>query len=53
MTKEDVVFLKELIEAGRYRVVIDRTYTLGEVVEAHRYVDSEQKVGNVIMTVAD
>ncbi|TMD16328.1 MAG: NAD(P)-dependent alcohol dehydrogenase, partial [Chloroflexi bacterium] len=52
-TKEDVVFLKELIEAGRYRVVIDRTYALGDVVEAHRYVDTEQKVGNVIMTVAD
>ena len=53
MTKADVIFLKELIEAGRYRVVIDRTYTLDDVVEAHRYVDTEQKVGNVIMTVAD
>ena len=53
VTKKDVVFLKELIEAGRYRVVIDRTYALEDVVEAHRYVDTEQKVGNVILTVAD
>jgi NADPH:quinone reductase-like Zn-dependent oxidoreductase len=53
VTKKEVVFLKELIEAGRYRVVIDRTYALEDVVEAHRYVDTEQKVGNVILTVAD
>jgi NADPH:quinone reductase-like Zn-dependent oxidoreductase len=52
VTKKDVVFLKELIEAGRFRVVIDRTYGLQDVVEAHRYVDTEQKVGNVILTVA-
>ena len=52
VTKREVVFLKELIEAGRYRVVIDRTYALEDVVEAHRYVDTEQKVGNVILTVA-
>ena len=52
VTKKEVVFLKELIEAGRYRVVIDRTYALEDVVEAHRYVDTEQKVGNVILTVA-
>ena len=51
-TKKDVLFLKELIEAGRFRVVIDRTYPLEDVVEAHRYVDTEQKVGNVILTVA-
>jgi len=53
VTKKEVVFLKELIEAGRYRVVIDRTYALEDVVEAHRYVDTEQKVGNVILSVAD
>jgi NADPH:quinone reductase-like Zn-dependent oxidoreductase len=52
VTKKDLVFLKELIEAGRFRVVIDRTYALEDVVEAHRYVDTEQKVGNVILTVA-
>jgi NADPH:quinone reductase-like Zn-dependent oxidoreductase len=52
MTRKDVVFLKDLIEAGRFRVVIDRSYGLEDVVEAHRYVDTEQKVGNVILTVA-
>ena len=49
MRKEDVVFLKELIEAGE-RPVIDRAYPLEEAVEAHRYVDTQQKVGNVVLT---
>ena len=52
VTREDLVFLAGLIEAGRFRVVVDRTYPLEEVVEAHRYVDTEQKVGSVILTVA-
>jgi NADPH:quinone reductase-like Zn-dependent oxidoreductase len=50
-TKDDVVFLKQLIEAGRYRAVIDRTYPLEDVVAATRYVETEQKTGNVILTV--
>jgi NADPH:quinone reductase-like Zn-dependent oxidoreductase len=50
--KDDVLHLKELIEAGRYRPVIDRTYPLDEVVEATRYVETGRKVGNVVLTVA-
>jgi len=49
--KGDVLLLKELIEAGRYRAVVDRSYPLDEIVEAHRYVDSAQKVGNVAITI--
>jgi NADPH:quinone reductase-like Zn-dependent oxidoreductase len=50
-TKQDVLFLKELVEAGKYRPVIDRCYPLEEVVAATRYVETEQKTGNVVLTV--
>ena len=50
-TKKDVLFLKELIESGNYRAVIDRRYSLEDVVEATRYVETQQKIGNVVLTV--
>src|SRR6202023_2717900 len=50
-TKQDVLFLKELIEAGKYRPVIDRLYPLEDVVQATKYVETEQKTGNVVLTV--
>jgi NADPH:quinone reductase-like Zn-dependent oxidoreductase len=50
-SKENVLFLRDLIAAGSYRPVIDRTYPLEDVVEATRYVETEQKTGNVVLTV--
>ena len=51
LTQENVLFVKGLVEAGRYRAVVDRTYPLEDVVEAARYVESWQKTGNVVLTV--
>ena len=49
---DDVSFLKGLVEGGEFRPIVDRTYPFDRVVEAARYVDTEQKVGNVILEVA-
>jgi NADPH:quinone reductase-like Zn-dependent oxidoreductase len=49
--KEDLHLVKELVDAGKYRPVIDRTYALYDVVEATRYVETGQKTGNVVLTV--
>jgi NADPH:quinone reductase-like Zn-dependent oxidoreductase len=50
-TKKNVLFLKELIEAGKFRAVIDRCYALEDVVEATEYVETQQKTGNVVLTI--
>ncbi|TMD89697.1 MAG: NAD(P)-dependent alcohol dehydrogenase [Chloroflexi bacterium] len=50
-TKQDVLFLKQLIEEGKYRPVIDRCYPLEDVIEASRYVETQQKTGNVVLTI--
>lgn len=53
INKETVQFLKELVEKGEYKPVIDRQYTLNQIVEAYKYVESGQKTGNVILKIVE
>ena len=49
--QEMVRYFRELLESGAFRPVIDRRYRLDEIVEAYRYVETGQKIGNVVISV--
>lgn len=53
VSKQDLEFLKELVEQGAYKPVIDTTYTMDQIVEAYTYVESGQKTGNVILKIVE
>jgi NADPH:quinone reductase-like Zn-dependent oxidoreductase len=49
ISKADLIFIKELAEQGKFKPVIDRTYDLDQIVEAHTYAQSGQKTGKVVV----
>ena len=51
ISKDDVEFLKGLVETGKFKPVIDRQYPLEKIVDAYKYVETRQKIGNVVITV--
>lgn len=53
ISKEDIIFLKDLVEKGAFKPLIDRQYRLDEIVEAYKYVESGQKTGNVILKIVE
>jgi NADPH:quinone reductase-like Zn-dependent oxidoreductase len=52
LTGEDLAYLRGLVEAGQLRPVVDRSFPLEQIVEAHRYAESGQKLGNVVVVIA-
>lgn len=53
ISKEDVIYFSKLAQAGMFRPLIDKHYTLDQIKEAHRYVESGQKIGNVVIKIVD
>jgi NADPH:quinone reductase-like Zn-dependent oxidoreductase len=51
ISKDDVVFLKKLVESGHFKPLIDRSYNLDDIVDAYKYVETRQKVGNVVISI--
>ena len=51
MIRQMIRYFRDLIDSGQFKPVIDRTYPLDRIVDAYRYVETGQKVGNVVVTV--